>query len=1132
MSELLELKGEPGNFTAVVRKKARYVDLAKCTSCGECAKVCPIETVNDYDEGLSTRKAIFKQYVQGMPGAYAIDKRGTAPCKATCPAHVSIQGYIALINQGKYKEALELFREDHPFPAVCGRVCHHPCEKMCTRNDVDQPLAIRELHRFLADYERSQGEPAVPAVAEERRPEKVAVIGSGPAGLTAAYYLAKKGYPVTVFEKLPVAGGMMAVGIPAYRLPRDILNLEIDIIRRMGVELRTGVTFGKDVTLESLKKDGFKAVFMAIGLHGGRRLGIENEEMPGVLQGVDFLRDAALGRKVEIGQDVLVVGGGNVAVDVALTAKRLGAKNVTMVCLERREEMPAWAHEVQEALESDITIVNSFGPKAFFIDKSKRVSGIDFKTCTAVFDENKRFNPQYDESACTPMFADTVIVAIGQSTDRSHLEGEGIAFSRPGGLAADPVTLQTPLEWVFAGGDAFHGPKSVVEAVASGKEAAESIHRYINGLDLRAGREKEWDYVKPETAGEAKHARVTVRCLDPAARECNFLEVSYGYDETEARTEAQRCLRCGICSECYQCVKACLAGAVDHTQVSEVLEIPVGSVILCPGSDPYDPSHLENVYHYRTSPNVMTSLEFERLLSATGPTMGHLKRLSDDQEPKKIAWLQCVGSRDNNQCGNSYCSSVCCMYAMKDAMIAKEHAHGGLDCTIFNMDIRSFGKDYEKYYNRAIRDGIRFVRSRVHSVDVLPESGNLSIRYMDEAGELKVEEFDMLVLSVGLQIAPETLDLAKRLGVGLNKAGFADCQPFAPVETTRPGVYACGVFQGPKDIPSSVTEAGAAAAKAAANLAEARGRDIQKMRLPEEIDVSEEDPRIGVFVCNCGINIGGVVDVPGVRAYAEKLPGVVFADENLFTCSQDTQEKIKEKIKEHKLNRVVVASCSPKTHAPMFMETLEACGLNPYLFEMANIRNQDSWVHAGDHDAATVKARDLVRMSVARAAALKTLHSKVVPINKQALVIGGGIAGMNAALGLARQGFASVIVEKDTELGGFARRLHQTIEGADIRAYVQQLIGEVAGHPQIRVLTGARITAFEGFKGNFITTVAAGGNGSSEKIEHGAIIVATGASEYHPSEYLYGQDPRVMTQVEFGDLLEGARCGRACRVSS
>jgi len=515
----------------------------------------------------------------------------------------------------------------------------------------------------------------------------------------------------------------------------------------------------------------------------------------------------------------------------------------------------------------------------------------------------------------------------------------------------------------------------------------------------------------------------------------------------------------------------------------------------------------------------LPSLEFERILSATGPTMGHLKRLADDTEPKRIAWLQCVGSRDNNQCGNSYCSSVCCMYALKDAMIAKEHAHGDLECTIFNMDIRSFGKDYEKYYQRAVKDGIRFVRSRVHSVDVLPETGNLSIRYVTDAGELKLEEFDMVVLSVGLQITPSTLALAKKLGVDLHRSGFAATDPFAPVETSRPGVYACGVFQGPKDIPSSVTEASAAAVMAGADLAEARGRDIQKIQLPEELDVSEEEPRIGVFVCNCGINIGGVVDVPGVRAYAEKLPHVVYADENLFTCSQDTQEKIKEKIKEHKLNRVVVASCSPKTHAPMFMETLEACGLNPYLFEMANIRNQDSWVHSGDHDAATRKARDLVRMSIARAATLKTLHSKVVPINKQSLVIGGGIAGMNAALALARQGFAVVLVEKEAELGGFARRLHHTIEGADIQAYLKQLAAQVTGHPKIRVLTEARITACEGFKGNFVTTVQCGSDGQPERIEHGVILVATGATEYRPKEFLYGEDGRVMTQVELSDAL-------------
>jgi NADPH-dependent glutamate synthase beta subunit-like oxidoreductase/NAD-dependent dihydropyrimidine dehydrogenase PreA subunit len=495
-TELLDLKGNPGNFSATVYQQPRFVDLAKCTSCGECTKVCPIALPNEYDEGLSERKAIFKQYPQAIPGAFGISKRGTAPCKATCPAHVSIQGYIALINEGKYREALELFREDHPFPGICGRVCHHPCEEACTRNDVDQPLAIRELHRFLSDWELGQGVMFVPKTAAPRA-EKVAIVGSGPAGLAAAYYLAKDGYQVTIFEKLPVAGGMMAVGIPEYRLPRDIIKREIKVIEEMGVTIKTGVTFGKDVTLDSLKADGFSALFMAIGLHGGRRLGVENEDVEGVLQGVEFLRDTAMGKDVPIGEDVIVVGGGNVAIDVALTAKRKGAKNVTLVCLERREEMPAWQHEIEEALEGDIKIVNSFGPKAFFIDKSKKVSGIEFKTCTAVFDENNRFNPTYDENECQPIFGDTVIISIGQSTDRSFIAEQGVSLTRVGGLEADPVTLQTPIDWVFAGGDAFYGPKSVVEAVACGREAAESIHRFVNGLDLTEGREKTWDFEKP-----------------------------------------------------------------------------------------------------------------------------------------------------------------------------------------------------------------------------------------------------------------------------------------------------------------------------------------------------------------------------------------------------------------------------------------------------------------------------------------------------------------------------------------------------------------------------------------------------------------------------------------------------------
>jgi heterodisulfide reductase subunit A-like polyferredoxin len=611
-----------------------------------------------------------------------------------------------------------------------------------------------------------------------------------------------------------------------------------------------------------------------------------------------------------------------------------------------------------------------------------------------------------------------------------------------------------------------------------------------------------------------------VRCLDPDARECNFLEVSFGYDETEAKKEAQRCLECGICSECYQCVKACLAGAVDHTQQPVEKQIAVGSVILSTGSDTFDPSSLKELYHYGSNPNVMTSLEFERILSASGPTMGRLLRPSDEKEPKKIAWLQCVGSRDTNKCGNGYCSAVCCMYAIKDAMIAKEHCDGDLDCAVFYMDIRSYGKDYEKYYNRAKdRGGVRFIKSRVHSIYEDPQTRELHLFFVDESGRMMEEIFDMVVLSVGLQASESAVDLAKRLKIDLNRYNFIDTDPFSPVATSRPGVYTCGSLQGPKDIPSSVTEASAAAGAAGADVAAARGRDTKSLDIPDEIDVSDQEARIGVFVCNCGINIGAVVDVPAVRQYAAGLPSVVFSDENLFTCSQDTQEKIKEVILEEKLNRVVVASCSPKTHAPMFMETLEACGLNKYLFEMANIRNQDSWVHANNPDFATKKAKDLVRAAVARAATLKPLHGKVIPINKKALIIGGGIAGMNAALDLARQGFESTIIEKVSEPGGMARKLHHTIEGADIRVYLERLIEAVDDEDKIELLTDARVIGFEGFQGNFITQVAIGSENQTRSIGHGVIIVATGGAEYRPKEYLYGQDDRIITQMELSDRL-------------
>jgi heterodisulfide reductase subunit A-like polyferredoxin len=1114
LTEIEEVSGEIGNFTVKLRQNARYIEMDKCTACGECAKACPIETPNMFDEGLRDRKAAFKLYPQGMPSAYAIEKRGTAPCKATCPAHVSIQGYIALINDGRYKEALKLFKKDHPFPGVCGRVCHHPCEGQCSRNDVDQPLAIRELHRFLADYEKQRGEQYIPEITVEKRGEKVAIIGSGPAGVTAAYYLLQQGYGVTIFEKMPEPGGMMRYGIPEYRLPRDILAGEIDVVRQMGADIRCGVTFGSDVTLESLKSDGYNACFMAIGLHGGRRLGVENEDAAGVLQGVDFLREAAMGKDFDLGEDVIVVGGGNVAIDVALTAKRKGAKNVTLICLEKREEMPAWEHEIEEALESDINIVNSFGPKSFFIDKNLRVSGIEFKTCTAVFDENGRFSPSYDENECQPFFGDTIIVAIGQSTNLEGIKEQGIAISRPGGLEADPVTLQTPIDWVFAGGDAFYGPKSVVDAVSCGKDAAESIHRFINGMDLIEGREKAWDFYKPDVSQEPKKQRTVVHCLDPAARECNFLEVSFGYSEDEAKNEAARCLKCGLCSECYQCVDACLAKAVNHDMIAEHKTINVGAIILAPGFTPFDPT-AHKTYSYATHPNVVTSLEFERILSASGPFEGHLVRPSDHKEPDKIAWLQCVGSRDINCSDHSYCSSVCCMYTNKQTVIAKEHSNKPLDAAVFFMDMRTHGKEFEKYYMRTKEEkGVRFIRSKVHTIDPVGDN-NLRLRYVTEEGEIKEEDFDMVVLAVGLAPNKESVNLAKIVGIDLNQHLHAATRTLEPVTSSRPGVFVCGAFQEPKDIPQSVMEASAAASTATSFLAKARGTLIRTKELPPEIDFSGQEPRIGVFVCNCGINIGGVADVPAVREYAKTLPHVVHVEDNLFTCSQDTQDKMKEVIKEHNINRVIVASCSPRTHEPLFQETIRDAGLNKYLFEMANIRDQNTWVHMNNPERATAKAMDLVRMAVAKAAFIEPLHQVRLEVTQKVLVVGGGVAGMEAAVGVADQGLPVFLVERGEQLGGVAHKLISTWQGEPVKPYLDQLIEKVRNHENIRVFMKTEPVETTGIMGNFTTTLMTSGETLTETVvEHGGTIIATGGKEYTPSEYLYGQNPNVLTHFD------------------
>jgi heterodisulfide reductase subunit A2 len=563
---------------------------------------------------------------------------------------------------------------------------------------------------------------------------------------------------------------------------------------------------------------------------------------------------------------------------------------------------------------------------------------------------------------------------------------------------------------------------------------------------------------------------------------------------------------------CRLCEKSCGTSAVDFKQKQEEVTIDVGSVILASGTTEFN-ARLKGEYGYGVFPNVITSIEYERILSASGPSGGHITRPSDKKEPKKIAILQCVGSRDI-QAGNEHCSAICCMQAAKDAIITQEHLPQAKS-TIFYMDIRAFGKGFDRFIDKAKdRHDTKFVNGRIASVESNPKTNDLEIRYITQDGKTASEKFDLLVLSVGIQPSVSSMATARSLNVGLDKSGFIHVEAMEPVTTTEAGIFVCGSVSGPKDIPESVIEASGAASAAASTMGAMTVREIS-VNVPKQKDLRGEPPRIGVYICRCGINIASVVDVPAVVKYASTLQGVKFAGELMFSCAQDSQKAIRAAIEKNKLNRLVIAACTPRTHEPLFQKTLEQAGINPYLFEFANIREHCSWVHQQEPQRATVKACDLVRAAVAKVKLATPLYKKSMGVNKGALVIGGGLAGMTAAIDLANQGFDVSIIEKQAELGGNLQHVFTTLSGESTGPKLAALVDQVGKHPKIKTYMNATIKNVAGYVGNFKTEI----QGVDGIIEHGAVIVASGAEQNEPAEYCYGQDKRVITQRDLDILL-------------
>ena len=855
-SEVSEVSGFIGNFNVTVRRRPRYVQEGVCTGCGECANVCPVSIPSDWDAGIGQRKAIGRAFPQAIPITFDIEKKDRAPCTITCPAGINVQGYVQLIGQGKYTEALQLIMERLPLPGVLGRVCPHPCEARCRRLEIDAPVAIRDLKRFAADQVNLA---ELPQPEIEERPQRVAVVGSGPAGLTVAYYLRRRGYRVTLYEALEKLGGMLRVGIPDYRLPPQVLDQEIDHLLQCGIQVETGRRLGRDFSLEDLRREGYEAIFLGIGAHLGMSAGIAGEsDLAGVVNAVDFLREVNLGRGRLPGRHLVVVGGGNVAVDAARVALRLGAESVRIVYRRSREEMPAYAEEIEDALAEGIEILYLTMPVRI-VGEQGRVTGFEcLQTELGQPDSSGRRRPVPVEGSEFLIACDGVIPAIGQRIDIEWAaDGSGPDVTPRSTIRVNPHTMQTSIPDVFAAGDAVTGPASVIEAVANGHKAVaaidcllrnESLEELTEALASQAPPGDRWADFPTHTA-PAK--RVQSQHLAPEQRRQGFDEVNRNFSEEEARNEALRCLNCGICCECMECVRACEAHAIDHQMQPEELQLKVGSIILATGYDVMDPGPMKP-YGYGTYPNVFTALEFERLSNATGPTGGKILMRDESggftRPPQSVALVHCVGSRDVNY--HEYCSRVCCMYALKYTHLIKEKVGHQTAVYDFYIDMRCFGEGYEEFYQRCQQEGTVFIRGKVAEITDRarsPEEEGKLVALAEDTlvGRRLRVPVDMVILCTAMEARASAGEVGRVFGVNQGADGFflEEHPKLAPLNTATDGVFLAGCCQKPMDIPDTVSQASGAAAKALALAT----RGI--VEVPPTVSWIDPDICVGCQVC-------------------------------------------------------------------------------------------------------------------------------------------------------------------------------------------------------------------------------------------------------------------------------------------